>query len=367
MEKKINLAIFSPFESSTETFIKAHKKLPFRVSYFFNGLIPTSLEGIGSLVAGRYTQKVLHKVSRSRFSFEEQVLLTALKRQNIQCILAEYGPTAAESLSVIRHLSIPLIVHFHGYDASRKDTIEKYGQKYKDLFEYANTIVAVSEAMIKDLIALGCPGEKILLNPYGPDESFLEIVPDYNSRVFLFVGRLVDKKAPYYTIAAFAQVNKVFPEAELWMIGDGPLLNTCMNLATYFGVANKVVFKGSLAADEIRNAMKDSFAYVQHSIRAENGDAEGAPVAIMEAQAAGLPVVSTIHAGIPDIVQSEETGLLVPEHDVKGMAEAMITLLKYPDKAEEMGIAGKERIKKYFSLSKHLQLLEEAVKNAVND
>jgi len=92
---------------------------------------------------------------------------------------------------------------------------------------------------------------------------------------------------------------------------------------------------------------------------------EGTPVGVLEASAAGLPVVSTLHAGIPDVIINGVTGFLVKEHDVDGMAESMIKLLDEPAKAEEMGRKGSAFIKEYFMLDRHLNILADVVKGSV--
>ncbi|MFM8421765.1 MAG: glycosyltransferase, partial [Verrucomicrobiota bacterium] len=93
----------------------------------------------------------------------------------------------------------------------------------------------------------------------------------------------------------------------------------------------------------------------------ENGDMEGTPVAIIEAQSAGLPVVSTRHSGILDIVVHNETGFLVDEGDVAAMAEHMCTLLDDPELAKRMGAAGKKRIREHFTMEHHIQTINKAL------
>ena len=111
-----------------------------------------------------------------------------------------------------------------------------------------------------------------------------------------------------------------FEEARLVMVGEGELLPLCKRLARGMGIENNVEFKGVQTSEEIRNLFENSLAFMQHSIVADSGDSEGTPVAILEAQAASLPVIATRHAGIPDVVINNKTGLLVEELDVEGMA-----------------------------------------------
>ncbi len=360
----INLAIFSPNKNTySETFIHAHKSLPFNIKYYYGGVIPTYLENEGYLSENRFSRvfyKIYYKVAK-KFDPREIALRNSLKKNKVQVILAEYGITAADTLHVIKSLNIPLIVHFHGYDASCKDILRHYAEKYKAVFNYAFAIIAVSEHMHRQLIVLGCPKEKLHLNHYGAHPDFSKVQPVYQKPQFISIGRFVDKKAPYLTILAFQKVLKKHPEAQLVMGGDGSLLNTCENLIKILGLEKSIRLKGILNKEEIITLFETSIAYVQHSIVAKNGDSEGTPVAIIEAQAAGLPVISTYHAGIPDIVVHQETGFLCKELDINMMSSHMIKLLDEPELAYKMGNNAKERIKRNFSLTSHLNKIEQLI------
>ena len=366
MNNKV-LAIFSPNEDVySETFIKAHKNLLFNIKYYYGGYLPTVLEGNGSILNHSRINKMLIRFN-GKFCFEEQCLFDSLRKQKVDCVLAEYGPTACSVLNVVRELGIPMIVHFHGYDASEKSVISVFSEKYKDVFGYASKIIVVSEMMKNSLLELGCAEHKIILNWYGPHDHFFKIKPHYNSTSFLAIGRFVDKKAPYLTLAAFKIVVTAIPSAKLIMVGDGPLLNTCKNLAIVWGLADAVEFKGVQSRDEINFLFKESIAFVQHSIAADNGDSEGIPVSVLEAQAAGLTVISTFHAGIPDIVINNVTGLLVDELNVEGMAKNMILILNDVGLAKNLGISGRKRVSDNFTMKRHLGLLSKVINNTIHD
>ena len=136
-------------------------------------------------------------------------------------------------------------------------------------------------------------------------------------------GRFVDKKAPHLTLLAFRKVLEHFPDAELVIVGDGPLLPVCRDLVRYYRMDANVTLPGVVTPGEVCEQFSHCAAFVQHSVTGRNGDMEGTPVAVLEAAAAGLPVIATRHAGIPDVVCHGQTGLLVDEHDVDGMATAM--------------------------------------------
>ena len=360
------LAIFSPNRNAySETFIQAHKKLPFNIRYYYGGYLPTALEPSGTFFKFNLLAKFKKKI-KSKFSWYEYALLQSLKKEKVDCVLAEYGITASESLQVIKYLKLPLIVHFHGFDASNKSILDNYANRYKEVFDYASAVVAVSFKMKEDLIKLGCPLSKLTIAAYGPDPMFLKNNPPYVNPKFTAVGRFVDKKAPYFTIAAFKKVVETYSDAKLIMIGDGALLNACKNLVKLWGLSDSVEFKGILNQAEIREVFQDSIAFVQHSIIADSGDTEGTPVAVLEAQAAALPVISTYHAGIPDVVINSETGLLVEEHDIDGMANNMLRILQEEGLARKLGVAGRQRIIEKFSRENNLSVLKILVDQACN-
>lgn len=364
MPKKINLAILAPsLNVYSETFILAHKTyLNANIKYFYNGLIPQSLEGKGNLnpIIKKGINKLMAHIKKDKFWSEKKALKDALKKEKIEVVLAEFGNLAAEILPICKELNLPLIAHFHGFDATVHDVLKKYNN-YKELFEYASKIIVVSKVMESQLVAIGCPKEKLVLNTYGPNDSFLEIDPTLEDEAFISIGRFTDKKAPYYTILAFEKVVKKFPNAKLIMAGDGTLRNTCVNLVRHYNLEKNVDFVGIITPEHYQLYLTTCRAFVQHSITAINGDMEGTPLAILEASAAAIPVISTNHAGIPDVIIHNETGLLVNEHDINGMAKNMLTVLENRNMAVKMGIAGRERIKTHFTMTKHIKKLDELI------
>ena len=145
------------------------------------------------------------------------------------------------------------------------------------------------------------------------------------------------------------------------MIGDGELFDVSKNLVKSLGLENNIILLGALERKEIIKHLQSAFLFVQHSLVASNGDSEGTPVGIIEAMAAGLPVVSTRHAGIPDVVIENETGLLVDENNIEEMASYMLKLVENRDLAESMGQKGKVRIENHFTLDKHLETINNLI------
>ncbi len=151
------------------------------------------------------------------------------KHHDVDVILAHFGWNGANICQDARALNLPLIVHFHGGDAHSETELASYQDKRKEMFDYAFRVISVSHFMTQSLIKLGADPSRIVYNPYGPREYFFESQSDYRTTI-LAIGRFTDIKAPYLTIMAFKLVLEEFPEANLVMVGDGELRETCMSL-----------------------------------------------------------------------------------------------------------------------------------------
>lgn len=288
-----------------------------------------------------------------------------LRRVDIDVVLAEYGPTGVAMEAVTRRAGIPLVVHFHGYDAYRHSVVERHG-RYADLFERAAAVVAVSGPMVDRLESLGADRSKLHLNPYGIDlEEFEPSNVAETDPVLLGVGRFVEKKAPQLTLLAFARATRERPRARLVLAGDGPLLESCHTLIRALEIEERVSLPGAVSRREVRRLMQEARGFVQHSVRPTSGDSEGNPVAVREAMASGLPVVSTRHAGIPETVEHGESGLLVEEHDWRAMAGHMASLLDDPARAARLGRNARRTAERDFAMEASITRLAGILEAAV--
>jgi glycosyltransferase involved in cell wall biosynthesis len=363
----MNLAIFSPSQNPySETFIQAHKNYikSDKLYYIYGGSLQNLfVENKGRLINPK-KQLLLKSISKLTSKDTKILLENEVKKQlkalKIDVALIEYGTHAMKFISIFEKANIPFVVHFHGYDASKKQILERNGN-YKELFFTANYVVTVSKIMYNHLKELGCPENKLVYNVYGANPIFKERKPEFSKKQAVAIGRFVDKKAPYYTIMAFKEVVKKHPDAQLKMAGRGILMNTCFNLIKYFNLENNVTLLGIVTPEEIAKLMQESYCFVQHSITAESGDQEGTPLAVLESALSGIPVVSTYHAGIPDVIEHEKTGLLSEEHDVDKMAENLIRIFDNVNYAKELGQQARQiHIEKY-SLDRHIKNLENVL------
>jgi glycosyltransferase involved in cell wall biosynthesis len=354
--------------SPTETFINAHiQNLPAKI-LVVEGWRP-KINGQAVLSLPRRVLYKLHRMLTSTGLEREQTAayVKAYREHDVSAVLAEYGTTGTLTVQACRALNIPLIVYFFGYDATLRSVLEEYAESYQRLFREAAALVAVSRSIKRKLISLGAAPEKVHYIPCGVDcNHFAEANPKEAEPLFIAVGRFTEKKGPHFTIRAFAKAHETHPESRLKMIGDGPLRDDCIKLAESLGVRSAIEFAGAQPHSALQSELKKARCFVQHSIEAASGDCEGTPVAILEAGAAGLPVVSTRHAGIPDVVVEGETGFLVDEGDFEGMAQQMILLAADPKLAGAMGEAARKRIRDEFSMEETISRLWGVIDSCMN-
>jgi colanic acid/amylovoran biosynthesis glycosyltransferase len=378
MRVKKNILIVSPTKIGlTETFIRAHiDQLYGNVFYLYGWDLDfmthcdvslSELYRPGSSFLNKLKSLLPHYIyfrlaqKRKKNYTKEALISRYIQEHQIDVVLAEYGTAGSFITPICKSLNLPLLVHFHGFDASRKDILNTFKKGYQLMFSYATKIIVVSNAMKQALVGQGCPEKKLVLNTCGPHPDYLNIKPNLESNYIISVGRHTYKKAPYLTILAFQEVLKKHPYLKLKMIGDGELFDVSKNLVKSLGLENNIILLGALERQEIIKHLQSAFLFVQHSIIATNGDSEGTPVGIIEAMAAGLPLVSTRHAGIPDVVIENETGFLVDEGNIDVMAEQILTLLDNRDLAGSFGKKGNERILSEFTLQKHIATIDRLI------
>jgi colanic acid/amylovoran biosynthesis glycosyltransferase len=359
-------------DAVSETFIRNHiTALPMPVCVVHGRPLTLDEQNRAILPDHGLPIRALRKVARllraePPDAARHRALARHLRSRRVAVVLAEYGPTAVDMLEPCRRARVPLVAHFHGYDAYQQAVLRDHDRRYGELFAFARAIVVVSAHMRDQVVRLGAPREKVHLVPYGVDPGmFDQAQPGAAPPRFLSIGRFVEKKAPHLLVVAMSHVVRRCPDARLVMIGAGPLLAPCRQLASALQIGHAVEFLGAQTHDVVARRMREARAFVQHSITASDGDSEGTPNSILEAQMAGLPVIATRHAGIVDSVVHERTGLLVDEHDVQGMADHMVHLALDPRNAAALGRGAREFARSRFTLQQSIERLA-AVLRAVS-
>ncbi|MBX2896719.1 MAG: glycosyltransferase [Cyclobacteriaceae bacterium] len=293
-------------------------------------------------------------------------LVQKIKAYQPDVIHAQFGFNAVRILRIAKKLKVPLIVSFHGMDASSMLRKRYYKNGLNAVFEYAASVVVCNPAMAKALPFTATQKNKVLWIPYGINLNQFISQPKGGTTVLriLHVGRLIEKKGVPDLIRAFAKLKSDF-EVQLDLVGTGPEEATCRRLVAEMKPDNKVIFHGWKSPEEVKGLMQQADVFVLNSRVAANGDSEGLPVGILEAMAMGLPVVSTYHAGIPCAVDNQETGLLVGERDTNALAQALIDLLQDAQLRQAYGAAGRKKAELVFSMEQMHTALYSVYKNSL--
>jgi glycosyltransferase involved in cell wall biosynthesis len=286
---------------------------------------------------GRVARWVRRVCSRVAWPYPPHV--TTLRRLDGKLLHAHFGSDAVEIAPVVTALGLPLLVTLHGYDINIRREVWESGGRGAARRSYPRRLlalaraphthfIAVSEAIKRRAVAWGIPAERISVNFIGVDCRRFSPGPvplTAREPLVLYVGRLVEKKAPLVLLRAFAHVARVVPGARLVMIGDGPLRTAAEQLAR--DAALPVTFTGTLDPAQVSSYLAQARVFCLPSTTAANGDAEGLPISLLEAQASGVPVVTTAHSGNPEAVDAGRSGFIVPEGDSEALAERLICAL----------------------------------------
>lgn len=186
----------------------------------------------------------------------------------------------------------------------------------------------------ESVTTFGCPAQKIVVTAVGlcarrfpyRDRT---LVPGDVVRILPF-PRLVEKKGLEYSIQAVSRLVHKYPAVQYEIIGEGPLRARLRCLMEKLGLANTVFLRGAKAEPEVQQAMERAHIFVAPSITASTGDTESLCGVLVEARAIGLPVVSSLHAGMPEAVRGGESAFLVPERDTEALAERLLCLVEDP-------------------------------------
>lgn len=272
-------------------------------------------------------------------------------------------------LKKIKAFSGKFVVSFHGGDVNA--TPGTYGKNiYRPVFEVADLFTVNSNFTAQQAIGLGCPEDKIEKLPVGLNTSkYKPSLNKYNKGdtiKLLTVARLTEKKGIEYSIKAFSKVTENIDNIEYTIVGEGPLEAELKNLADRLNVSKKIKFVGPKTQNEILCLYESSHIFLLSSVTAMNGDREGQGLVLQEAQAMGLPVVSTFHNGIPEGVLNGKSGFLVPERDVDSLAERLSTLIEDPDTWPKMGEIGRAFVKQKFDIENLNDRLVSLYKNVLN-
>jgi len=285
---------------------------------------------------------IYYRGLRRMTNYERQFYFREISALEPDLLHAHFAVDAAYFLNVWRQLKRPIVVSCYGYDVSSfPNRYLGWGRLYlQPVWRYANLILAMSNDMREDLLRLGCPDEKIRIHYYGIKlAQFNYVERDLTATPvrILFAGSLTDRKGVEDILCAFAQIANQRSHIELRFVGSGPLRSKLEQMARDWDIDDRVSFAGFVPHENLQEELNQAHIFCHPSRILKNGDKEGIPTTIVEAMATGLPIVTTKHAGIPEMVRDGEDGFVVAERDINAISQAILTLLDKPDLRVQMG------------------------------
>ena len=269
----------------------------------------------------------------------------------LHCQFGYNGPLAERLVSLGAARGARLVTSFRGADLSME--VPARPRHYRKLFRNGDLFLPVTQDFRERLLARGVPADRIRVHRSGIKLSrfaFKARQPPTAGETarLLFVGRLTEKKGVTYVLEALALVLARGRTCALKVIGDGPLMPRLRAQSESLGLGDRVVFVGARTHDEIALAMADAHALLAPSIRTASGDEEGIPNVLKEAMATGIPVISTWHSGIPELIEHGVSGLLAPERDAAALAASLEELLDHPERWPRLQEAARRKIEEEF-------------------
>lgn len=242
--------------------------------------------------------------------------------------IAHFGPAGvtAAKLRELGMLKGKIATVFHGIDVSHREVLNHYTPEYQQLFRRGDLMLPISELWASRLLAMGCPADKIAISRMGVDITRFTLRPVKTPGTplqIVSVARLTEKKGLHVAIEACRLLKAQGVSFTYQILGIGPWERRLRTLIEQFQLEDVIKMPGFKPSHEVKAILDDADVFLLPSVTGTDGDMEGIPVALMEAMAVGIPVVSTVHSGIPELVDADKSGWLVPENDASALAERL--------------------------------------------
>ncbi len=313
----------------------------------------------------------IFKYKKSALSLKLLYSVIQFRNRDFDIVHCHFGTTGIIG-SKIKDLGIQgkYITSFHGYDVNGFPL--QYGKNvYNDLFKKCDLFTTNTEFTKKRVIELGGDKNKIIVLPMSLNIEKFEFqkksIKSGETIKIVTISRLVEKKGIEYGIKALVNVIKNHKNILYLIAGDGPLKYDLEHLVITLGISKYVKFLGALKQDEVITLYKQSHIFLLPCVTASDGDREGQALVLQEAQAVGLPVISTLHNGIPEGVLNGKSGFLVPERDINALTEKIEYLIEHPEVWQEMGKVGRKFVEDNYNNKILNQKLAKIYESLMND
>lgn len=326
--------------------------------------------GVRSNFLRRFWLKYIKREPPIVYRGEYGVLANLLQRRDADLLHVYFGHTGVHLLPFIQRWPKPAVVSFHGMDIQTRTHDPAYESKLRELLQSATLVLARSHSLMDRLAALGCPANKIRLNRTGiPLDQFPWIeraAPVDGAWHFVQACRLIEKKGLDDALHAFARFTTMHPRASFTIAGEGPLREPLEKLRDDLGLTDNVHLAGFLNGTELCALYHRAHIFVHPSRMTEDQNQEGVPNSMLEAMATGLPVLATLHGGIPEAVRDGSSGFLVKERDRDALFDAMMRLTGQPQAWQTMAKAASSQVHEDFESHMQIEKLESAYDEAMS-
>lgn len=278
-----------------------------------------------------------------------------LRSEPYDIVLCHFGPNGIRS-AILRDIGVlrgKIVTVLHGNDISKY--VKTHGPRvYDGLFRQGDLFLPISDRWRHRLVELGCDASRIHVHRMGVDCKALTFTPrspqSPGTIRLVSVARLVEKKGIECAIRAVMRLGRSYPGVRYDIIGDGPLLESLQQLMQSEATNATIRFHGWKDQEEVAEYLDASDVLLAPSVTSAEGDQEGIPVVLMEAMALGMPIVSTLHSGIPELVEDGKSGFLVSERDVDALVSKLGYLLEHPDDWAKMGAVGRRIVEAKYNI-----------------
>ena len=302
-------------------------------------------------------------IARLRAQYPSGPYLKVIEREKPQVLHGHFSWESWRNFGLIKKTRLPLLTTFYGLDVNKLSQKRVWKKRYAELFTRGELFSVEGNFMAQALAGLGCPPEKIRVVPLGVDieriRRWKKSKTDETVNI-LFVGLEREKKGSLYAANAFSKIARTNSRCILHIVGNGRFASPVRRLLIEAGVIGQCRFHGYLSFEAYGRLLGYMDILMAPSVTAADGDTEGgAPVVVIEAQAAGIPVVGTRHCDIPNIVKDNETGLLCAERDVDALAGHLNRLISDKALRMTMGEVAQQHAARHFSIQRQVEQLNE--------
>ena len=307
----------------------------------------------------RQLRDVPWQISRA----ETARLISVLSAERAELLHIYFGHIAVHLLPLIVQWQNPSVVSFHGADVMVDLEKPAYRAATIRMLDAVRLVLVRSDSLREALLRLGCAERKIRVQRTGIPLREFEFRPRTwpagGAWRFVQAGRLIEKKGLRTTFNAFATFVREHPAAHLTIAGDGPLLAELQEMARQLNIVDQVTFAGFASQPELRDLFYSSHIFLHPSETAADGNQEGVPNSMLEAMATGLPVFATTHGGIPEAIENDVSGVLVPERDADALARRLIEMTAQPEALSAIARRGAESVAEKFEQRAQVRKLED--------